>query len=119
MTPKLTRKQVILAALALIVLIILAYHIVRYEGEQASLQLAGTVVVIGLILLIVIGYGFTWTGFGHSRITKEDSEEVRQARTLWDWMQLLIVSAVLAGVGLWFSGVQSEAQREYGKNIVE
>jgi uncharacterized protein YjbI with pentapeptide repeats len=32
--------------------------------------------------------------------------------TLWDWMQLLVVPAVLAGIGLWFNRKQQERQRE-------
>src|ERR671916_836536 len=32
--------------------------------------------------------------------------------TLWDWLKLLIVPAVIAGGGLWFNRQQQERQRE-------
>jgi uncharacterized protein YjbI with pentapeptide repeats len=35
--------------------------------------------------------------------------------TLWDWIQLLVVPAVLASIGLWFNRAQQERQREDNK----
>lgn len=90
-----------------------------YAVEEARWWLAGLAVLVGVLLLISLGYSLTWTGFGESRITKEATEDVQRARTLWDWLQLLIVSAMIAGVGLWFSGEQGKAQRESAVSIAQ
>jgi hypothetical protein len=34
------------------------------------------------------------------------NENIKPAKTLWDWLDLLIVSAVLAILGLWFNRAQ-------------
>lgn len=79
-----------------------------------------------VIVLILFGpardaaYGVTWIGFGEDTINKEaTTQDLRRAKTLWDWMQLLIVPALLAAGGFWFSSQQAkrneksqEAQRE-------
>lgn len=49
-------------------------------------------VVAALIVSVLIGY--------------------RYGITLWDWIKLLIVPAVIAGGGLWFNAQQQERQRE-------
>jgi hypothetical protein len=47
---------------------------------------------------VICGYlfGWKWTGL--------------PKQTLWDWLQLLIIPAVLAGVGLWFNRQQREQE---------
>jgi hypothetical protein len=52
--------------------------------------------------LLRIGYAYKWTGFGQSSV----NENIEPAKTLWDWLDLLIVSAVLAVLGLWFNRAQ-------------
>lgn len=44
------------------------------------------------VLLVIAAYSAEWTGF--------------RGQTLWDWLNLLIVPAVIAGVGLWFNQQQ-------------
>jgi hypothetical protein len=52
--------------------------------------IAGLALLVGvLVLLVLLGYRLTWTGFFH--------------KTLWDWMQLLILPAVLAIGGYLFT----------------
>jgi uncharacterized protein YjbI with pentapeptide repeats len=48
----------------------------------------------------VLGYVREW---GWTGLVKDKSYT---KRTLWDWLQLLIIPAVLAGVGLWFNRQQ-------------
>ena len=53
--------------------------------------------IAGIIIFILIGYGYEWTGFGeYIRITADGQEEFQRRKTLWDWLQLLIVPIVLA-----------------------
>jgi uncharacterized protein YjbI with pentapeptide repeats len=53
-------------------------------------------------LLIIGGAQYGWTGFG--------------GKSLWDWLQLLIVPLVLATVGLWFAWSQDARQRVTEEN---
>ena len=53
------------------------------------------IVVGGLFLfLIQLGYSYSWTGF--AEFTPSNPDTVR-SKTLWDWMELLIIPVVLAG----------------------
>ncbi len=45
--------------------------------------------IIVLIILIRVGYILDWTGFG--------------TKILWDWMEILIVPAVLASGAYWLN----------------
>ena len=42
---------------------------------------------------------YLWIGFGESKVNKD----VRPAKTLWDWLKLLIIPAVLAIGGYLFT----------------
>jgi len=53
-------------------------------------------VVIVLIILSILGYIFYWHWTG---LVPESSEPKQHAKTLWDWLQLLIIPAVLAVAG--------------------
>jgi uncharacterized protein YjbI with pentapeptide repeats len=64
-------------------------------GIVASLAVSGS---------IFGGYVFGWEWTGLVKDTNFHK------RTLWDWMQLLIIPAVLAGVGLWFNRQQREQE---------
>jgi hypothetical protein len=49
-------------------------------------------VVVALGVLIPICYAVQWTGFGQAKV----AQDVRPAKTLWDWLDLLIVPLLLA-----------------------
>src|SRR5437773_8504718 len=55
-----------------------------------------------------------WLGIGERRWKKAPDEEVQPAKTLWDWLQLLIVPAILIGITLvWsYSQARSDNKRE-------
>src|SRR5215218_2210834 len=66
-------------------------------------------IVAALVVLYVVirfGYPASWTGFGQTEV----KEGVQPSKTLWDWLQLLIIPVVLAGVGLWFNRQQREQE---------
>jgi uncharacterized protein YjbI with pentapeptide repeats len=69
-------------------------------------------IVVALAVLISIGYALPWTGFGQPEVKEgvKPSEGVKPYKTLWDWLELLIIPAVLAAGGLWFN--QQQRQRE-------
>jgi hypothetical protein len=66
-------------------------------------------IVVALVVLIRIGYALPWAGFGQAEV----AQHVRPAKTLWDWMKLLIVPAVLGAGGYflasWFTRAQNRA----------
>ena len=66
------------------------------ESCAVSLQAvlgAGLVAALVLAAVAVVRHGWTWTGLAH--------------KTLWDWLQLLVVPLVLAGVAFALSAAQS------------
>src|SRR5262245_60341137 len=48
-----------------------------------------------------------WLGVGEQRWERAPNEEVRPAKTLWDWLQLLIVPAILVAVTFAWGAVQT------------
>ena len=62
-------------------------------------------IVIALVVLIRLGYAYQWTGFGQSKV----NENVQPAKTLWDWLDLLIVPVVLAIGGYLFTRAENRA----------
>lgn len=55
-----------------------------------------------------------WLGLSEKRWQKAENEEIRPAKTAWDWLQLLVVPIVLAVLAIAFNSWQSsrEAERE-------
>jgi uncharacterized protein YjbI with pentapeptide repeats len=81
----------------------------------------------GLVLMVVrVFYRIEWTGFGTYVVKKTTTEEYngktgelvktsnateeQNRKTLWDWIGLFTVSAVLVALGLWYSAQQNERQ---------
>ena len=64
------------------------------------------VVGIGLVVvvaLIIFGYRLDWTGFnGNSK----------SGKTLWDWLQLLIIPVILAIGGFWLNQLQKSREEK-------
>ena len=77
--------------------------------KLAPLRLAIIVVMLsGIAYLVVHGYSWPWTGFGH--YTKPDENFV-PAKTLWDWLQLLLIPSFLA-IGAWLiDGSRKRSER--------
>jgi len=55
------------------------------------------IILVGSIALIIVGYRFAWTGFNGANKT---------GKTLWDWLQLLIIPIILAIGGFWLNQIQ-------------
>jgi len=78
----------------------------RWWPTRSQVLWAGSIVgVIALLLLIRLGYAHRWTGFGQYKV----NGEVQPFKTLWDWLDLLIVPIVLALGGYLFT--RSENRR--------
>lgn len=82
------------------------------------LHVAGALLVVAIATALAIeGYGHAWTGF--AEYVPKTKDAVRE-KTLWDWLDLLIVPAVLAIVAFLLDGsrkrseqaVESDRQRQ-------
>lgn len=67
--------------------------------------------LIALIIIIILGYIFNWNWIGVSGYTPP-SKEYQREKTLWDWMQLLLIPLLLAGGGWWFSAQQAQRSQD-------
>ena len=52
-----------------------------------------------------------WLGVGERRWKKAPDEEVQPAKTVWDFLQLLIVPAMLAAIAIAFNASQASRDR--------
>lgn len=70
-----------------------------------------TVLVVSgfALFLIQLGYSYSWTGFGEFTLTNPDAV---RSKTLWDWMELLIVPLVLAGGAFFLNRSERNTERE-------
>jgi hypothetical protein len=71
------------------------------------LALLGFAIGLAVVISVVCGYvfGWEWTGLPPQRVPKN----TQPTKTLWDWLDLLIVPVVLALGGYFFT--RSESQR--------
>ena len=73
--------------------------------------------VFGIILgIVIILYTASWSGF-NERPNAEGKLE--PARTLWDWLELLIVPAILALGALWFNNQIRDRERALERARIE
>jgi hypothetical protein len=72
----------------------------RWQQKMRTflIVVAAIVLIMGALALLIFGYllSWKWTGF----LTK----------TLWDWMQILIVPVVLAIGGFWLNHIQKSRE---------
>lgn len=66
--------------------------------------IGGIVLVMGVLALVKAGYTAPWTGFS--------AQQSLPVKTLWDWLQLLTIPAVLAIGGLLFYRRRERNDRE-------
>jgi hypothetical protein len=74
----------------------------------AAVLLGVTALLFALLRIILAGYGLPWTGFGEYVLP--ESEYVR-GKTLWDWMELLIIPLFLAGGAFILQHSERSAER--------
>jgi hypothetical protein len=74
----------------------------QFKKHRVTILTIAIILVVA-IALIILGYRFDWTGFnGNSK----------SGKTLWDWLQLLIIPAVLALGGYLFTYTISKNERK-------
>jgi uncharacterized protein YjbI with pentapeptide repeats len=82
------------------------------------------IVLVVVIVLVVIGYKFSWIGFsGYNKVSTVTeiassppkitrTEEYQPGKTLWDWLQLLIIPLALAVIALLFKLANSRTEQK-------
>ena len=79
------------------------------SARSGALSCASATTLPELSLRIV---GRDWLGLGEKRWAKRPDEEVRPAKTAWDWLQLAVVPVVLAIIALTFNASQTAREQK-------
>ena len=68
---------------------------------------------LALTVLIVLAYRrrWRWAGFAEVRRDRTDGAEVQPAKTLWDWLQLLVIPLALAALAFLLNSAQSSREQ--------
>jgi uncharacterized protein YjbI with pentapeptide repeats len=103
--------RLLAALLATIVLLIILRDLLRPLLYNPGPVVATVAALAAIVVLIRVGQHYEWTGFGESSYPKSDSQEVQPGKTLWDWLQLLIVPLALALIVLVWSTAQEQASQ--------
>jgi uncharacterized protein YjbI with pentapeptide repeats len=101
-----------LIAVGALLFVFRGYYPENLRDRPLAVLGAATVVVAAVVVLILVGQQYRWTGFGESVQPKPDNQEIQPRKTLWDWLQLFIVPLALAAIGLWFSAQQDAHQQK-------
>jgi hypothetical protein len=76
----------------------------------------GTVAVLGV--LIWLGYATEWTGFRqYTGPIVDKSQTFTRAKTLWDWLQLLIIPVALALGVFWLNHEDAKRQQRFARQL--
>src|SRR5260370_35277094 len=87
----------------------------QLSQRRVAIVITTAIIVVG-VALIIVGYWFDMTGFnGYTQVstirtlsgptagTVTRTEAYQPGKTLWDWLQLLIIPLVLAVIALFFN----------------
>lgn len=67
---------------------------------------------VALAVFTVLAYRRRWRWTGFAGIHRKDADvEIQPARTLWDWLQLLVITLALAGLAFLLNNSQSEREQ--------
>jgi uncharacterized protein YjbI with pentapeptide repeats len=80
-----------------------------------NLAIVAIAIIVGIVvvvLLIQLGYHADWTGFNRHVDRIPSGEQDQPAKTLWDWLQLLIIPFVLAVGGFMLNFTMSRTEQK-------
>src|SRR5215204_1457628 len=104
------RITAVLIAVGALLFVFRGYYL-KHLVQRPLTVLGAATAVAAVMVLILVGQQYKWTGFGESVQSKPDNQEIQPRKTLWDWLQLFIVPLALAAIGLWFAA-QQDAQQQ-------
>lgn len=95
------------------VVLILGFFYNFFQNQPSSLLLI-TLAALLVLILIYSGYYYSWgwTGFGQYTREKDDKLEYQRGKTLWDWLQLLIVPVVLSVIVTQFNAQSAATEHK-------
>jgi len=105
------RRRVIVTVVAALLIGLPASGILWQSGFPWYIVVALPILALILIMLIFLGYTPRWskyTGFGEYKSPYSKDQDVQRAKTLWDWVQLLIIPFVIGAGAIWFNMQQSQ-----------
>jgi len=70
-------------------------------------------VALAFVVFVVVAYWrrWHWTGLTEVRRAKSGDEDVQPAKTLWDWLQLLVIPLALAGLAFVLNEAQTQREQ--------
>jgi uncharacterized protein YjbI with pentapeptide repeats len=86
-----------------------------WKQRFLNLAIVAVAIIVGIVvvvLLIQLGYHADWTGFNSHVDRVPSGEQEQPARTLWDWLQLLIIPIVLAVGGFLLNFTMSQTEQK-------
>src|SRR5579864_1129885 len=88
----------------------------QIRRRRVAIGVVGVILVVVIALIIAVHwFGWDWTGFTSATgPTLKPNEQYRPAKTLWDWLQLLIVPLVLAIAALLFNLATTRTEQKIG-----
>ena len=84
--------------------------------QYLVLLIIAALTVAVVIILINIGYGVSWTGFNAYTYISPKVQQYQREKTLWDWLQLLFIPAVIAVGGVLFNRALDQTNRKIASN---
>jgi uncharacterized protein YjbI with pentapeptide repeats len=87
-------------------------------GEPWYIIIAPTLTIL-VVGFVVAGYTRTWsqwTGFGNYISPHGEHTEFQHSKTVWDWMQLLLIPLLLAIGGYWFTAQQNSTSLQVAED---
>jgi uncharacterized protein YjbI with pentapeptide repeats len=89
-----------------------AFAYSRIARAMLLLWTAGVLAVVASLISVAYVRRWTWTGFVASTPIDEASGD-RRTKTLWDWMQLLIIPLALAALAFALNAAQSDRDQRH------
>jgi len=72
-----------------------------------------------IVALAQIDYGCDWTGFGRCVVATKNNEVIRPAKSLWDWMNLLIVPTLLAVGAILYNRIEKQNEQRRAEDHLQ
>jgi hypothetical protein len=76
-------------------------------SRRLVIRLVIALAILNVLLWSYTGYSVPWTGLGEYNPSGQTQEGYQRARTLWDWLRLLVVPVVIAVGSFWFERAES------------
>src|SRR6266566_7019902 len=89
----------------------------KIKQHWVAIVVVVTIAIVAVIVSIVLAYQFDWTGFNsHIGPKLDQNQQYRPEKTLWDWLQLLIIPLVLAVGALLFNLANSRTEQQIAQD---